>query len=69
MTPSGSGRPGHLGRTWTDRVTDVLQKATLAVPADDFVRLGGRSGLHTEHLGHLLGEMQWMQRSYPGLAW
>ena len=61
--------PATFAAPWTDTVTDVLQKATLAVPTDDFARLGGRSGLHSEHLGHLLGEMQWMQRSYPGLSW
>jgi ring-1,2-phenylacetyl-CoA epoxidase subunit PaaC len=61
--------PATFAAPWTERVTDVLQKATLVVPDDDFARLGGRAGLHTEHLGHLLGEMQWMQRSYPGLTW
>jgi ring-1,2-phenylacetyl-CoA epoxidase subunit PaaC len=61
--------PATFAAPWTERVTDVLHKATLVVPDDDFARLGGRAGLHTEHLGHLLGEMQWMQRSYPGLTW
>jgi len=56
-------------RPWTERVTAVLDQATLQVPTDDYARLGGRSGIHTEHLGHLLGELQWMQRTYPGMTW
>jgi ring-1,2-phenylacetyl-CoA epoxidase subunit PaaC len=54
---------------WLALVTSVLDEATLRIPDDPFQRTGGRRGLHTEHLGHLLAEMQWMQRSYPGLAW
>ena len=46
-----------------------VEEATLAAPDDGFQRSGGRVGLHSEHLGHLLGEMQWMQRTYPGLQW
>lgn len=61
--------PASLRDRWRQRIGDVLHRATLRVPEDDFARTGGRSGLHTEHLGHLLGELQWMQRSYPGLNW
>jgi ring-1,2-phenylacetyl-CoA epoxidase subunit PaaC len=52
-----------------ERVQTVLAQASLSMPADPFQRSGGRHGFHTEHLGHLLAEMQWMQRSYPGLQW
>ncbi len=58
-----------LRAPWNERVGSVLDEATLTTPVDAFARLGGRSGLHTEHLGHLLGEMQWMQRTYPGMTW
>jgi ring-1,2-phenylacetyl-CoA epoxidase subunit PaaC len=44
-------------------------RATLARPADCWMQSGGRSGRHTEHLGHLLAEMQFLQRSHPGAAW
>jgi ring-1,2-phenylacetyl-CoA epoxidase subunit PaaC len=54
---------------WRRRVSDVLGEATLRLPEDRFQRSGGRQGMHTEHLGHLLAEMQSMQRSYPGLRW
>ena len=42
---------------------------TLERPADGWMQSGGRSGRHTEHLGHLLAEMQFLQRSYPGATW
>ncbi len=48
----------------------VLDEATLAIPEGDFTHKGGRDGgRHTEHLGHLLCEMQWLQRAYPGATW
>ncbi len=54
---------------WESSVGDVLAEATLEIPSDPYQRSGGRSGFHSEHLGPLLAEMQWMQRSYPGLEW
>jgi len=54
---------------WRNRVGSVIEEATLTVPSDPFQRIGGRSGEHTEHLGHLLTEMQWLQRTHPGLDW
>jgi ring-1,2-phenylacetyl-CoA epoxidase subunit PaaC len=54
---------------WRHAVTDVIQRATLVVPDDGYMQRGGREGRHTEHLGHLLSEMQILQRSYPGAKW
>jgi len=54
---------------WDATVVDVLEQARLLAPVDPYQRGGGRQGLHTEHLGLLLAEMQWLQRSYPGLEW
>lgn len=54
---------------WDRAVGDLLAEATLAVPDDPYQKTGGRVGFHTEHLGFLLAEMQWMQRSYPGMTW
>ena len=58
-----------LRDAWDRTIDEVLEEATLARCADDFQIGGGREGVHTEHLGRLLAEMQWMQRSYPGLSW
>jgi len=61
--------PSTIQPQWQISVDSVLEKATLTRPADPFQTGGGRNGMHTEHLGGLLAEMQWMQRSYPGLSW
>jgi len=50
-------------------VDAVLAEATLRPPRDAFIQQGGKRGIHTEHLGHLLAEMQVLQRSYPGAQW
>jgi ring-1,2-phenylacetyl-CoA epoxidase subunit PaaC len=55
--------------TWQRQVDEVFAEAGLRVPDDPYQRSGGRDGFHTEHLGTLLTEMQWMDRSYPGLEW
>lgn len=55
---------------WKQTVTETLEEATLAVPDwDQFMASGGRNGRHTEHLGHLLAEMQHLRRSYPDGDW
>lgn len=58
-----------LRSAWDQRVDDVLSQAGLNRPKDSFQRGGGRNGFHTEHLGHLLAEMQWVARAYPGASW
>lgn len=54
---------------WQERVNDVLQRATLSIPQEEHIVKGGRRGIHTEYLGHLLSEMQILARSYPGAKW
>jgi ring-1,2-phenylacetyl-CoA epoxidase subunit PaaC len=54
---------------WRAQVADVVRRATLTLPTDSYMQRGGRAGRHTEHLGHLLSEMQIVQRSYPGAKW
>jgi len=54
---------------WERTIEGVFGEATLTIPDDPYQRTGGRLGFHTEALGHLLAEMQWMQRAYPGLEW
>ena len=58
-----------LARPWRDAVETVLAEATLAVPAATAMQHGGRRGRHTEHLGHMLATMQWLQRAYTGAQW
>jgi ring-1,2-phenylacetyl-CoA epoxidase subunit PaaC len=61
--------PASLRPQWEETMGAVLAEATLARPADDFAHKGGRAGRHTEHLGHLLAQMQFLQRAYPGAEW
>jgi ring-1,2-phenylacetyl-CoA epoxidase subunit PaaC len=61
--------PASLRDTWNATVDATLSRAALARPRDGWMQSGGRTGQHTEHLGHLLAEMQHLQRSYPGATW
>lgn len=54
---------------WMKNVTEVLTEATLSIPTNNWKQEGGRLGKHTEHLGLLLAEMQYMQRAYPNMKW
>lgn len=51
------------------RLRSVLEEATLEVPKDQRPILGGRRGHHSEHLGHILAPMQYLQRTYPDATW
>jgi ring-1,2-phenylacetyl-CoA epoxidase subunit PaaC len=61
--------PAGLRTQWLKTVMDVVGEATLALPKSDWMQQGGRSGRHSEHLGHLLSELQSMQRTFPGATW
>jgi ring-1,2-phenylacetyl-CoA epoxidase subunit PaaC len=61
--------PATLRSQWLATVASVLQEATLVQPDSDWMQQGGRSGRHSEHLGHLLSELQSMQRTFPGATW
>jgi ring-1,2-phenylacetyl-CoA epoxidase subunit PaaC len=59
-----------LRALWDGLVNDVLQRATLTRPADEAPqRRGGRRGMHSEHLGHMLATMQSVARAHPGASW
>ena len=58
-----------LEAPWRAMVDGVLQQATLSIPENVFMMRGGRTGKHTEHLGHMLSEMQIVARSHPGAEW
>jgi ring-1,2-phenylacetyl-CoA epoxidase subunit PaaC len=61
--------PAALRRGWLETVSNVLDEATLTLSKGDWMQKGGRSGRHSEHLGHLLSELQSMQRTFPGATW
>ncbi len=61
--------PATLRAPWLNRISDVVSEATLSLPNSDWMQQGGRSGRHSEHLGHLLSELQSMQRTFPGVTW
>jgi len=50
-------------------VTLLFEEATLNVPESKYFQKGGKSGIHTEHMGYLLADMQYMQRAYPNMNW
>jgi ring-1,2-phenylacetyl-CoA epoxidase subunit PaaC len=61
--------PASLRAAWSANVEQVLAEATLKKPADVSYRWFGKRHQHSEHLSHLLAEMQFMQRTYPGVQW
>jgi ring-1,2-phenylacetyl-CoA epoxidase subunit PaaC len=61
--------PSSLESEWQSYVRDVLGRAGLTIPETSYMQRGGRDGRHTEHLGHMLAEMQIVARSHPGASW
>lgn len=58
-----------LRPAWEARMAAVIEEATLQRPDDGWMQSGGLRGRHSEHLGHILAEMQHLQRAHPGAAW
>jgi ring-1,2-phenylacetyl-CoA epoxidase subunit PaaC len=58
-----------LKETYYEKVSALLEEATLTIPASKYFQKGGKSGIHTEHMGYLLADMQYMQRVYPNMKW
>lgn len=54
---------------WSKKVKEVLDEATLAIPSGVWMQEGGKTGTHTEHLGFILSELQYLQRTFPNAAW
>jgi len=70
VAASGFGvDPATLADPWRAQVEDVLRRGSLTIPSVAYMQRGGRDGRHTEHLGHLLAEMQIVARSHPGASW
>jgi len=55
--------------SWIQKVEDVLSEATLELPTQTWMQGGGKQGKHTEYLGYLLAEMQYLQRTHPNSVW
>jgi ring-1,2-phenylacetyl-CoA epoxidase subunit PaaC len=51
------------------KVSEVLNEATLTVPESKYFTSGGKQGIHTEHMGYILADLQYMQRTYPNMKW
>jgi ring-1,2-phenylacetyl-CoA epoxidase subunit PaaC len=58
-----------LHRQWLKTVSGIANEATLTLPKSEWMQKGGRGGRHSEHFGHLLSELQSMQRTFPGASW
>jgi ring-1,2-phenylacetyl-CoA epoxidase subunit PaaC len=58
-----------IRQPWHAQIEKVLNEATLDMPADGWMQEGGKEGRHSEYLGYILAEMQFVQRTYPGLEW
>lgn len=58
-----------LKNEWTQKVTETFKEANLPIPENSYMQTGGKEGLHTEHLGFILTELQYMQRTYPASQW
>lgn len=70
MIESGIGSDlDKIHPIWKEKVNEVLTEATLQMPTDGWMHNGSKQGRHTEHMGHILSELQYMQRTYPGCEW
>jgi len=61
--------PASIKARWSKTLDHVFDEATLTRPRDGYMQSGGRSGRHSEHLGYILTELQFLQRTYPGARW
>lgn len=59
----------RLKDSWMEKTKTVFEEATLPIPEQVFMQTGGKTGTHTEHLGYILTELQYLQRAYPGAEW
>lgn len=69
LSPETLPDPSGLQQAWSDRIAQIFTEAKLEVPTAPPSITGGRDGRHGEEMGHLLAELQFMQRTYPGAQW
>jgi ring-1,2-phenylacetyl-CoA epoxidase subunit PaaC len=58
-----------LKNEWNNIISAILNESTLEMPADGWFHKGGKIGRHSEHMGFILAEMQFLQKTYPGAKW
>jgi ring-1,2-phenylacetyl-CoA epoxidase subunit PaaC len=58
-----------IKETYYSKVSEILTEATLQIPESKYFQKGGKQGIHTEHMGYILAELQYMQRAYPNMEW
>ena len=61
--------PALLQGQWEEKTKEIFSAAGLSLPVGTWMQSGGKEGRHTEGLGYLLAEMQFLQRAYPGCEW
>lgn len=70
MLQEGIGADLSLLKTlWQERIITIVNEATVSIPTNNWMQQGGKEGVHSEHLGYLLAELQFMQRAYPNMEW
>lgn len=70
MLAQGVAPPSEqLQQAWLEHVAEIFAEATLTLPTAAWMQKGGKQGVHTEHLGFILAEMQFLPRAYAGAAW
>ena len=62
-------RWSDLREPWLAEMRELLDEAKLSLPADSAFRSSGKAGVHSEHMGYILADMQYLQRAYPGGSW
>jgi ring-1,2-phenylacetyl-CoA epoxidase subunit PaaC len=58
-----------LQEPWLRLVRDTAEEATLTLPQPGWAQRGGKRGVHSEHLGYILADLQFLQRAYPNATW
>lgn len=58
-----------ISNEWHDQVAAIIKEATLDLPTEQWGHRGGKEGVHTEYLGYILADMQFLQRAYPNMQW
>ena len=56
-------------KKYYEEVSEILMEATLKIPENKYFTKGGKEGIHSEHMGYLLADLQYMQRTYPNMTW
>ena len=58
-----------LRESYYKKVSEVLKEATLSIPESNYFQKGGKEGIHSEHMGYILADLQYMQLTYPNMKW